>query len=120
MTYMRPLPLPFPDETEAPLVTELRFPTSGTTVKGVFELNEFATLTPENLDFLRLYIKVRGNLKEVERVLGISYPTVRARFDTLLRAIGYEPETPDPQEEILQRLERGEITPDEAARKLRR
>ena len=120
MTYMRPLPLPFPDETEAPLVTELRFPTSSTTVKGVFELNEFATLTPENLDFLRLYIKVRGNLKEVERVLGISYPTVRARFDTLLRAIGYEPETPDPQEEILQRLERGEITPDEAARKLRR
>ncbi|GBF05796.1 hypothetical protein DAERI_060056 [Deinococcus aerius] len=116
----RPLPLPFPDETEAPLVTELRFPTSGVTVRGVFELNEFATLSPENLDFLRLYIRVRGNLKEVERVLGISYPTVRARFDTLLRAIGYEPELADPQAEVLERLERGEITPDEAARKLRR
>lgn len=116
----RPLPLPFPDETEAPLVTELRFPTSGVTVRGVFELNEFATLTPENLDFLRLYIRVRGNLKEVERVLGLSYPTVRARFDTLLRAIGYEPELADPQAEVLASLERGEITPDEAARKLRR
>ncbi|GGM09704.1 DUF2089 domain-containing protein [Deinococcus aerophilus] len=117
---MRPLPLPFPDETEAPHVTELRFPTSGVTVRGSFELNEFATLTPENLEFLRLYIRVRGNLKEVERVLGVSYPTVRARFDTLLRAIGYEPELADPQAEILSSLERGEITPDEAARKLRR
>lgn len=117
---MRPLPLPFPDETESPLVTELRFPTSGVTVRGVFELNEFAVLTPENLEFLRLYIRVRGNLKEVERVLGVSYPTVRARFDTLLRAIGYEPEQADPQTEVLASLERGEITPDEAARKLRR
>ncbi|TDE86510.1 DUF2089 domain-containing protein [Deinococcus sp. S9] len=116
----RPLPLPFPDETEAPLVTELRFPSSGVTVRGVFELNEFATLTPENLEFLRLYIRVRGNLKEVERVLGLSYPTVRARFDMLLRAIGYEAELADPQTEVLERLERGEITPDEAARKLRR
>ena len=117
---MRPLPLPFPDETEAPLVTELRFPTGGTTVRGVFELNEFATLTPENLEFLRLYIRVRGNLKEVERVLGLSYPTVRSRFDALLRAMGYEPEAPDPQDEVLSQLERGELTPEEAARKLRR
>jgi len=116
----RPLPLPFPDENESPLVTELRFPTSGVMVRGAFELNEFATLSPENLEFLRLYIRVRGNLKEVERVLGISYPTVRARFDTLLRAIGYEPELADPQAEVLASLERGEITPDEAARKLRR
>lgn len=116
----RPLPLPFPDETEAPLVTELRFPTSGVTVSGVFELNEFAVLTSDNLEFLRLYIRVRGNLKEVERVLGVSYPTVRARFDTLLRAIGYEPEAADPQGVVLGQLERGELTPDEAARKLRR
>lgn len=116
----RPLPLPFPDETEAPLVTELRFPTSGVTVSGVFELNEFAVLTSDNLEFLRLYIRVRGNLKEVERVLGVSYPTVRARFDTLLRAIGYEPEAADPQGAVLDQLERGELTPDEAARKLRR
>lgn len=117
---MRPLPLPFPDETEPPVVTELRFPSSGTVVRGVFELNEFATLTPENLEFLRLYIRVRGNLKEVERVLGLSYPTVRARFDTLLRAIGYEPEAPDPQDTVLGQLERGELSPEEAARRLRR
>jgi len=91
----------------------------GITVKGEFTLNEFATLTPDNLDFLRLYIKVRGNLKEVERILGLSYPTVRARFDTLLRSIGYEPEAADPRDETLRLLERGEITPEEATRRLR-
>ncbi|MFC4454642.1 DUF2089 domain-containing protein [Deinococcus sonorensis] len=114
-----PLPLPFPGVQEAPLVTELRFEHADITVKGEFLLNEFATLTPENLDFLRLYIKVRGNLKEVERILGLSYPTVRARFDGLLRAIGYEPELPDPRDETLRLLERGEITPEEATRRLK-
>lgn len=100
-------------------MTELHFPGAAITVRGEFILNEFATLTPENLDFLRLYIKVRGNLKEVERILGLSYPTVRARFDTLLRAIGYEPEPADPRDETLRALERGEITPEEAARQFR-
>lgn len=115
----RALPLPFPDVTEAPLVTGLRFPNAGISVQGEFELNEFATLAPDSLDFLRLYIKVRGNLKEVERILGLSYPTIRARFDTLLRSIGYEPEAADPRDETLRLLERGEITPEEATRRLK-
>ena len=115
----RPLPLPFPGVPEVPLVTELLFPAAGVTVRGEFTLNEFATLTPENLDFLRLYIKVRGNLKEVERILGLSYPTVRSRFDEVLRSIGYEPEAADPRDETLRLLERGDITPEEATRRLR-
>ncbi|WP_041231290.1 DUF2089 domain-containing protein [Deinococcus peraridilitoris] len=116
----KPLPLPFPGVSEMPLVTELRFPESGVTVQGEFELNEFAVLSPENLEFLRLYIKVRGNLKEVERILGVSYPTVRSRFDALLRAIGYEPEERDPRDETLALLERGQISPEEALKRLRK
>ncbi|WP_425147840.1 DUF2089 domain-containing protein [Deinococcus sp.] len=115
----QPLPIPFPGLTEAPVVTELVFPDAAVTVRGEFSLNEFATLTPDNLDFLRLYIKVRGNLKEVERILGLSYPTVRARFDALLRSIGYEPEAADPRDETLRLLERGEITPEEATKRLK-
>ena len=53
-------------------------------------MNEFALLPKEHLDFLRLFVKTRGNLKEVERILGVSYPTVRARLDALLKALGYE------------------------------
>ncbi|WP_027482091.1 DUF2089 domain-containing protein [Deinococcus pimensis] len=116
----RSLPVPFPGVQETPLVTELRFPHADVTVRGEFELNEFATLAPESLEFLRLYIKVRGNLKEVERILGVSYPTVRARFDTLLRAIGYEPEGPDPRDETLALLERGQISPEEAVKRLKK
>lgn len=117
---LKPLPIPFPGVQEKPIVTELTFVHSDVTVKGHFELNEFATLNPESLEFLRLYIKVRGNLKEVERILGISYPTVRARFEGMLRDLGYEPVEPDPSELALDLLERGEITPEEALRRLKK
>ena len=65
-------------------------------------MNEFALLPKEHLDFLRLFVKTRGNLKEVERILGVSYPTVRARLDALLKA-----------------LRRGEISVEEAVARLR-
>ena len=117
---LKPLPIPFPGVSEKPIVTELAFVQSEVTVKGHFELNEFATLGAENLEFLRLYIKVRGNLKEVERILGLSYPTIRARFESLLRDLGYEPTEPHPSEQTLELLERGEITPEEALCRLKR
>ncbi|MCS7058904.1 MAG: DUF2089 domain-containing protein [Meiothermus sp.] len=100
-------------------ITGLRCPDCHTEVKGTFWPNEFALLTPEHLEFLRLYLKVRGNLKEVERILGLSYPTVRARLEGLLRALGYEEESQVEKEEILSRLERGQISAAEAAERLR-
>ena len=65
-------------------------------------MNEFALLPKEHLDFLRLFVKTRGNLKEVERILGVSYPTVRARLV-----------------EVLEALRRGEISVEEAVARLR-
>ena len=114
------LPANFPGITEAPLVTRLLFPESGISIEGTFRLNEFAVLPQEQLEFLRLYIKVRGNLKEVERVMGVSYPTVRARFDNLLRGLEYEPDAGFDRDEILKALERGELTPDEAVERLKK
>ena len=116
------LPTQFIGSSEMPLVTKLVFPDTGVQIEGTFRLNEFATLAPDQLEFLRLYIKVRGNLKEVERILGLSYPTIRARFDGLLRALGYEPELEEvnvsAREAILRALEKGELEPSEAAEKL--
>ena len=114
------LPTNFPGINEAPLVTKLLFLESGIAVEGTFRLNEFAVLPSEQLEFLRLYIKVRGNLKEVERVMGISYPTVRARFDSLLRQLGYEADASDERDDVLKALERGELTPDEALERLKK
>jgi hypothetical protein len=116
------LPTQFNGIQEAPIVTKLVFPHAGVAIEGQFRLNEFALLPAEQLEFLRLYIKVRGNLKEVERVLGISYPTVRARFEQTLRALGYEtlPSSDDARDTILSALERGEISSDEALERLKR
>ncbi len=102
------------------LVTGLVCKTCGTEIRGEFVQNEFASLPPEQLEFLRMFLKARGNLKELERLLGVSYPTVRARFDALLRALGYEegPDLEDERRTILDALERGELSPEEAAERL--
>ncbi len=115
-----PMPTRCPVTDETLEVTRLRGPTSGVVIEGEFLPNEFALLDADQLEYLRLFVKVRGNLKEVERMLGVSYPTVRARFDGLLRALGYEvaDDTGDARSEVLASLERGEIGADEATRRL--
>lgn len=116
--------LPMPTEcpvTGGPLlVTRLECEESGVTIEGRFTPNEFAMLPEENLEFLRIFVKVRGNLKEVERVLGLSYPTIRLRFEKLLLALDYEvePDSAEERNEILAQLERGELDPAEAAKRL--
>jgi hypothetical protein len=114
------MPVKCPVTGEALEVTRLACPTSGIVIEGRFQPNEFALLPEEQLEFLRLFVKVRGNLKEVERILGLSYPTIRLRFETLLRTLGYEgfEETRSDRSGILEQLEQGEITPEEAARQL--
>lgn len=119
-----PMPTRCPVTGEPLEVTRLECPASGVAIEGRFSPNEFALLSPENLELLRLFLRARGNLKEVERILGVSYPTVRLRFDTMLRALGYEspPEAQEVREErtdILGLLERGEVTAEEAAKRLR-
>ncbi|HNQ98748.1 MAG TPA: DUF2089 domain-containing protein, partial [Trueperaceae bacterium] len=93
---------------------------SGVVIEGRFTPNEFALLSPDHLEFLRIFVKVRGNLKEVERVLGLSYPTVRLRFEKLLLALDYEAseDVVEERSSILDRLEAGEIDADEAAKRL--
>jgi hypothetical protein len=115
-----PMPTRCPVTGETLEVTRLRGPTSGVVIEGEFVPNEFALLDGEALEYLRLFVKVRGNLKEVERMLGVSYPTVRARFDAMVRALGYEvaDDSADARGDVLAALERGEIGADEATRRL--
>lgn len=120
-----PMPVSCP-VTGRPLeVTRLENPESGIVIEGRFIPNEFALLPEDQLEFMRLFIKVRGNLKEVERMMGVSYPTVRLRFENVLRTLGYELAPgdgdeggPSAQGDVLAALERGEITPEEATARL--
>jgi hypothetical protein len=106
-------------------VRELSCPVCEIAVRGNFPRCEFCALPAQQLRFLRLFVSRRGNLREVERELGVSYPTVRARLDDLLRALGYpvsRASAADRQErrrQILDNLKSGEMSPEQAARALR-
>ena len=94
----------------------------GTRLEGSFSLGRFHSLSAEQLEFLEVFIRARGNFKDVERELGISYPTVRSRLDAVIRALGYQTEVEPDREaeterrkEILRQLAEGRIGPDDAA-----
>jgi hypothetical protein len=87
-----------------------------TEITGSFQIEEFAQLTDEQLIFLKIFIKNRGNLSELQKELGVSYPTAKARLEELVKALGYESEDDNRKKtmEILEKIEKGEITPEEA------
>lgn len=104
-------------------VTRLSCEACGAQLEGEFPLDRFARLSDDQLQFVEVFLTSRGNIREVERVFGISYPTVRAKLDGILEALGHKAERPPKSDvnhkEVLEALDRGEITADEALRKIR-
>ena len=125
-------------------ISRLHCRSCGTALEGEFGVGRFGRLSKEQMSLLESFLRSRGNLKEMERELGISYPTVRGRVDALVRALGLAegveieaeadrdaaavtaeaPEAPDAdlaaeRRAILERLSRREIAADEAAAALR-
>ena len=106
--------------SEALRVTRLECESCGTRLEGSFALGRFHQLSAEQLEFLETFIKARGNFKDVERELGISYPTVRSRLDAVIRALGFPSQAEPDREaerrkEILRELAEGKIAADDAA-----
>jgi hypothetical protein len=75
------------------LVTHLVCASCGTDVTGTFALGNLAGLREPHASLIDLFLRKRGNVKEVERELGLSYPTIRARLDEAFEAAGYPRET---------------------------
>ena len=101
--------------------TRLSCPECSTELSGAFTSCEFCVLSDEDRDVLRVFLASRGNMKDLERHLGVSYPTARARFDALLAKIGIDrvPATPSPTRvELMEQVARGEIDIDEALQHL--
>jgi hypothetical protein len=102
------------------LVTRMSCPVCGTVVLGSWAPCRFCQLSPEHTRLLETFVRSRGNVKEMARELDISYWTVRKQLDELIEALGYEPgpapseDAMEAQMEILDRLDRGEISPSEA------
>lgn len=91
-----------------------------TDISGEFELSPFDYLSKEQLAFILIYIKNQGNIKAIEKELGISYPTVKKCFDEIIVALGYKVnDTGLSRSDILYKLKNDEISFDEAEKLLK-
>src|SRR5579863_3360312 len=102
----------------APLVVE-RVRMGDIAIEGRFELPQLARLTMEDQVFVAAFLKSHGSIKEMEQVFGVSYPTVKARLNRIAGQLEFVDTNPSPsRNEVLERLNRGEINADEAIRAL--
>ena len=105
-------------------VTRLSCTACETVVLGRYEPCPFCKLSPDSVDFLMAFVKARGNVKEMERELGISYWTIRGQINDLVQELGLDVEPADDvdisaeRREILEQLDRGDINANEAAEML--
>lgn len=121
MTSLRQAPRSCPVCGDELALTTLRCDACETELRGRFQSCEFCSLPPGEREVLRVFLASRGNMKELERHLGVSYPTARARFDGLLSRLGLEPARPPAPArlELMERVASGEIGVDEALEQLR-
>jgi len=106
------------------LVTKVRME-SGISVQGEFELPPLARLRYEDQVFVSEFVRSHGSIKEMEKAFGISYPTVKNRLNRIITQlqlveVAASPARDPAREDILDLLERGEISADEAAERFRR
>ncbi len=104
-----------------PLTVErVRLDAPNIAVEGAFELPPLARLTMEDQIFVVAFVRSHGSIKEMESLFGISYPTVKNRLSQISSRLDFvEIDPPSGRTEILGDLERGDITVDEALKKLR-
>ena len=146
---MNPLPTKCPVCSSDMVVTRLHCPGCETTIEGSFapggsplqeafspeqlrSLLPFSRLSQEQLYFVLTFVRCEGRFNRMEEELNLSYPTLRGRFDEIIRALGFEPAREEPpavpspvlpgpaeRQSILDMLNRGEIDVEEARRRLR-
>jgi hypothetical protein len=120
------------------VITECRCANCQLQLRGEFRVGSFSTLSEDQLTFVRVFLRARGNLSEVEKVLGVSYPTIRNKLDEINKTLD-RAETPDSSDQdqiegtsgaaprptdegrraILQQVAQGKLSASEAVQRLR-
>ena len=98
-------------------VTRLRCPSCNTVIEGDFQTERLLSLNAQQRSFVLSFLRNRGNIREMEKELGISYPTVRSRLDDIIQAIDGASATKTPpltRKQILEMLAKGELTQEDA------
>lgn len=108
------------------VVERIRLDT-GIAIEGEFDLPQLAQLGLEDQVFITAFVRCHGSIKEMERIFGVSYPTIKSRLNRISQNLDFIETDPAPtpaqnrahnQADIIDRLRRGEITPDEALSRL--
>lgn len=104
-------------------VTKLECSNCHTEISGQFQLSKFNYLSKEHLYFIELFIKNKGSIKQLEKELNISYPTVKKMLDEVIVSLGYtvsdEDDNTKDKDDILKQLAEGKITSEEALKLLK-
>ncbi|MYD51794.1 MAG: DUF2089 domain-containing protein [Dehalococcoidia bacterium] len=104
-------------------VERVRLSDKDIAIEGSFDLSPLARLSAEDQVFVMAFVQCHGSIKQMERIFGISYPTVKKRLDGIASRFEFVISEPEPiddveRSEVIDQLERGEITVDDAVERL--
>ena len=102
------------------IVERVRLIENDIAIEGPFELPALAKLTIEDQVFVMAFVGTHGSIKEMEKIFGVSYPTIKGRLNKISEQLQLVDINPAPSKaDILEKLNRGEITAQQAAEMLR-
>ena len=99
-------------------VEKVKMADSGIVIEGSFALPALANLSYEDQVFIMAFVRAHGSIKDMESMFGISYPTVKNRLNRIARQFEFVEIVKSPGEDVIGELERGDITAEEAIRRL--
>jgi hypothetical protein len=101
------------------LVERVRMVDTDIAIEGSFELPQLARLSADDQVFITAFVRSHGSIKEMERIFGVSYPTIKSRLTRLANTLEFVETNPTPSRaEILERLQGGEISAEDAIREM--
>jgi len=103
-----------PSCEERMVIGELKCPKCDLRIKKDFEPCEFCRLPEEDHEFLLIFLRTQGRITDMEKILGVSYPTIKSKIDNLLKNLNLSPIAADENHDPLEALAQGKISVDEA------
>jgi hypothetical protein len=104
---------------QAIVVERVRLDAKDIAIEGSFELPQLARLAMEDQVFITAFVRSHGSIKEMERIFGVSYPTIKSRLTRIADSLEFVETNPTPSKaEVLDRLQRGEITAEDAIQEM--
>ena len=103
-----------PSCNEKMVISELKCPKCDLRIRKDFESCDFCSLPEQDQEFLLVFLRAQGRITDMEKTLGVSYPTIKARIDSLLKSLHLSPIPADEEHDPLEALAQGKISVDEA------